>query len=72
MKLKSDFSSQGSPGLTCLYTQAPPEDKIVMQGLLSKRCVAKKVYWAQRFVTLTTERLYLANEKDGEVRDELR
>jgi len=43
-----------------------------MQGLLSKRCVAKKVYWAQRFVTLTTERLYLANEKDGEVRDELR
>ncbi len=43
-----------------------------MQGVLSKRCVSKKVYWAQRFVTLTTERLCLANEKNGEVRDELR
>ena len=52
--------------------QAPPEDEIRKQGVLKKRCVAKKVYWAQRFVTLTNERLLLANSENGEIRDELR
>ncbi|MGB1602067.1 MAG: hypothetical protein ACPIOQ_55580, partial [Promethearchaeia archaeon] len=43
----------------------------MVQGILSKRIVAKEISWCERYITLTTEKIYIRNEKDGDIRDEL-
>ena len=48
------------------------EDEVVRkQGVLDKRTIASTISWSQRFVTLTSEHLYIRYQEDGPVREKL-
>ena len=56
--------------------QEPAAENVLRQGMLHKRIVSKRIYWAERIVTLTSDRIFLAkaNGESGELerRDELK
>ena len=54
-----------------LYANTPSEEEVLLEGVLKKRCVSDKVYWADRYVCLTKERLCLANQKGGRIREQI-
>ena len=54
-----------------LYADTPSEEDVLLEGMLKKRCVSDKVDWADRYVCLTKERLCLANQKGGKIREQI-
>lgn len=56
--------------------QGPAAESVLREGTMHKRIVSKRIYWAERIVTLTSDRIFLAkaNSSSGELecRDELR
>ena len=47
----------------------PGETQSLKEGVLQKRVVSKDILWSERYITLTTEKIFIRNTQDGEVRD---
>ena len=47
----------------------PDEAKPIKEGILQKRVVSQDILWSDRYITLTTEKIFIRNTKDREVRD---
>ena len=47
----------------------PDEAKPIKEGILQKRVVSQDILWSNRYITLTTEKIFIRNTKDREVRD---
>ena len=65
--INNDFQS-----VEHLCDDKPPEEDILLQGMLQKRCVGRRVTWVDRFVCLTKDRLCVANDGNGDIRDTIR
>ena len=47
----------------------PDEAKPIKEGILQKRVVSQDILWSDRYITLTTEKIFIRNTQDREVRD---
>ena len=47
----------------------PDEAKPIKEGILQKRVVSQDILWSNRYITLTTEKIFIRNTQDREVRD---
>lgn len=51
------------------FLEEPPElESIRREGILQKRVVGKEISWNDRFITLTTEKIYIRNHSEGDIK----
>ena len=51
--------------------EPPHDDAIRKSGILQKRVVGAEIYWSDRYVTLTGEKIYIRNSREGPIREEI-
>ena len=47
------------------------QGNVIKTGMLKKRVESKSMFWSERYVTLTSTSIYIANDVGGAIRDEI-